>query len=266
MAKKQPAEESLTPKRPPRPKKARSNATPGLWRGLLEWLRDGRLLAFLLALGSAVTLGYLFFYPAFAVAEVAIEGNLVLPADQARQESRALGVNIFLLNTLSLSEQLTEIPYVQQVEVERYLPNRVLLRIQERFPSVSWWAVDAPQRFLVDNSGLVLGPEQEGMSDLIYIMDLGKKPVGPGDHVDIEAVRTAQQGFSRLFMDLHIPLLAFEYQEGRGITAVSAAGWKACLGSSDHLEEKVRNLVSLLQSGVQFDWVDLRMLDRMIYH
>jgi len=254
----------IIPRSPHR--KARSNATPGLWRGLLEWIRDGRLLGFLLALGSAVALGFFFLHPTFAVAEVNIEGNLVLPRAQAEQESQGLGANIFLLNTLGVQERLTAIPYVRQVEIERYLPNRVRVRIWERFPSVSWWAVGAPQRFLVDNSGLVLGPEPEGMTDLIYIMDLGKNPIGPGDYVETEAVHTAQQIFSRLYMDLHIPLLAFEYQDGRGITAVSAQGWKACFGQSDHLEEKTRNLLSFLQSGIPFDWVDLRMLDRMIYH
>lgn len=265
MPKKQ-AEEGTLPTQRPARHKVRSNATPKLWRGLLEWLRDGRLLAFLLALASAGGLGFLFFNPAFLVTEVAVNGNLVLPTDQARNDSQALGVNIFLLDTGGVSQRLTAFPYVQQVQVERYLPNRVHLRVWERFPSVSWWTIDVPQRYLVDNSGLVLGPEQDGMSDLIYIVDLGRVPVVPGDHVDVEAIRTAQQVFSRLFSDLDIPLLPFEYQPGRGITAASAAGWKACFGTSEHLEEKVRNLVSLLNSGVEFDWVDLRMLDQMIYH
>jgi len=264
MPKKEP---EAAPQKSQRPAnhKARSNATPGLWRGLLEWLRDGRLLGFLLALGSAAALGFLYLHPTFAVAEVVVEGNKVLPAEQAQENSQGLGANIFLLNTLGVQERLTAIPYVRQVEIERYLPNRVRVLIQERFPSVSWWALNAPQRFLVDNTGLVLGPEMEGMSDLIYVMDLDGKPVAAGGHVDVDAVQTAQQVFSRLYMDLHIALWAFEYQEGRGITAVSADGWKACFGESDHLEEKTRNLVSLLESGIAFRWVDLRMLDRIIY-
>lgn len=265
MPKKQPEDAAPPIQRPPN-RKARSNATPGLWRGFLEWLRDGRLLGFLLALGSAAALGLFFLHPTFAVAEVIVEGNQVLPEEQARQSSQSLGANLFLLNTLGVQARLTQIPYVRQVEIERYLPNRVLVRVWERFPSVSWWSVDVPQRFLVDNSGLVMGPETEGMADLIYIMDLGKMPVIPGDYVDVEAVRTAQQVFSRLYLDLHLPLLAFEYQEGRGITAVSADGWKACFGQSDSLEVKTRNLLSLLESGIPFRWVDLRILDRMIYH
>ena len=264
MPRKPPAASAPPPPHPP-PRKARSNATPGLWRGLVEWVRDGRLLGFLLALGSAAALGFFFLHPTFAVTEVVVEGCQVLPAEQARQDSQGLGVNIFLLNTLGVNERLTAIPYVQQVEIERYLPNRVRVQIWERFPSVSWWTVDTPQRFLVDNNGLVLGPEPEHMTDLIYIIDLGQKLVSPGDYVEIEAVRTAQQVFSRLYMDLHIPLQAFEYQEGRGITAVSPDGWKACFGKSDNLEEKTRNLVSLLHSGVQFKWVDLRIPSRLIY-
>lgn len=265
MAKKPPSEEAhLTP--PPRRHKARPQATPGLWRGLGAWIRQGQLLGFLLALGSAAALAYLFLHPSFLVTEVTVDGNLVLPSEQARQVSQALGKNIFLLDTLAVTQRLTQVTYVQGVLVERYLPGRVHLQISERFPSVSWWTIDVPERYLVDNRGLVLGSEPPEISNIIYIMDLGKNPVQPGDHVDVEAVRTAQQVFSRLYNDMGIPLLAFEYRQGLGVTAVSPNGWKALFGQSDHLEQKVRNLASLLRSGIPFTWVDLRLLDRLIYH
>ncbi len=265
MAKKPPSEEA--PPAPPLPRhKARPQAKPGLWRALGVWIRQGQLLGFLLALGSAAALAYIFLHPSFLVTEVTVDGNLVLPSEQARQVSQALGKNIFLLDTLAVTRRLTQVTYVQEALVERYLPSRVRLRIRERFPSVSWWTIDVPERYLVDNDGLVLGVELPEMSNLIYIMDLDKKPVLPGDHVDVEAVQTAQQVFSRLQSDLGLPLLAFEYQQGRGITAVSQNGWEALFGKSDHLEEKVRNLASLLQSGIPFEWVDLRLLDRVIYH
>ncbi len=60
MAKKQPPAETPPPPLPQR-RKVRSQATPGLWRGLWAWIRNGQLLGFLLSLGSAAVLGYLFF-------------------------------------------------------------------------------------------------------------------------------------------------------------------------------------------------------------
>jgi hypothetical protein len=247
-------------------RKVRPNATPRLWRGFLEWLRDGRLVSFLLALSSAAALGYLFLAPAFQVEAVQVRGNTVLPSEEAITYSQAIGRNIFLLDDFRIAERLLEIPYVREARIERSLPNQVRLVIQERFPRVSWWTVNVPERYLVDDTGLVLGPEPPDMSDLIYIIDLSATPVAPKDHVDVEAVRTAQQVFSRLYNDLSIALYPFEYQPGRGITAISAAGWRACFGTTAALELKVRNLVALLQSGIQFSEVDLRIPDQMRYH
>ncbi len=258
------AQDAPVPPRSRRRKPHPSNARPGLWRGLLEWLRDGRLAAFLLALGSALALGYLFLNPGFRVVSVTVQGNQVLPTQDVVQHSQALDTNLFLLDSSAVTARLrNNVPYVQQVRVERLLPDQVRITIWERFPSVSWWPVANPLRYLVDNSGLVLGTEREGMSDLIYIVDLGAAPVEK--QVDAEAVRTAQQVFSRLYNDLGIALYPFEYQEGRGITAVSAAGWKACFGTSDRLEEKVRGLVALLQHGVEFRLVDLRVPEALTY-
>jgi len=265
VAHKQAGEQRLIPQRNQR-RRARSNATPGLWRGLLEWARDGRLAGFLIATASAAVLGYLLLNPGFRVVEVEVQGNIVLPTSEAIRYSQAMGINLFLLDTWEVNHRLTEVPYVERAQVERLLPNRVRLTIWERFPSVSWWPVSDPQRYLVDDTGLVLGTEQPGMSDLIYIMDLDGTSVQPSGHVDEEAVRTAQQAFSRLYNDLGISLFPFEYQEGEGITAVSATGWRALFGTSEHLETKVRNLAALLQSGIQFRLVDLRMPDQMRYH
>ncbi len=266
MAHKAAEEEAVVPANKSQRRKVRPNATPRLWRGFLEWLRDGRLVGFLLALGSAGMLGYLLLAPAFQVEAVEVQGNVVLPSAEAIQYSQSIGRNIFLLDDFRIADRLLEIPYVKEARIERSLPNRVRLVIGERFPRVSWWTINVPERYLVDDTGLVLGPEPPDMSDLIYVMDLSATPVSPKDHVDVEAVRTAQQVFSRLYNDLGIALYPFEYQPGRGITAVSAAGWRACFGTTDALEQKVRNLVALLQSGIEFTEVDLRMPDQMRYH
>lgn len=248
-----------------RRRKSRSNATPRLWRGMWEWMRDGRLLGALMALGCALALGYLLLAPDFQVSQVDVEGNLVLPYEDALQYGQIMGANLFLIDVAEVRQRVESVPYVQRVRVERILPAQVCLRIWERFPSVSWWPVSSSQRFLVDDEGLVLSPERPGMSDLIYVVDVDGETVEVGDRVDAEAVRTVQQVFSRLYDDLGLALYPFEYQRGRGVTAVSADGWRACFGNSQHLEQKVRNLAALLQQGVAFNEVDLRLPDQMRY-
>jgi len=262
---KRPAEEGLILKRPNH-RKPRSNATPRLWRGLREWACDGRLAGLLLALASAATLGYLFFSPQFQVQAVEVQGNVVLPSQEAIAGSQAASANLFLLDIGQVEARLRQVRYVEWVRVERFLPNRVRLTIQERFPAVSWCNAQTwLDRYLVDNNGVVVGAEQPGMSDLIYVVDVTPSafPLRVGEQVDAAAVQTAQQVFSRLYNDMGIPLLPFEYQQGRGVTAVSAEGWKACFGTSEHLEAKVGNLLALRQSDIPFRVVDLRLPDQI---
>lgn len=261
---KKPAENGLAARRAMH-HKPHSNATPRLWRGLREWARDGRLVGLILALASAAALGYFFLSPEFLIREVEVRGNQVLPAAEAVASSRALGVNLFLLDIGRVEAGLRQVRYVEWVRVERILPNRLRLTIQERFPSVSWCnAATWDERYLVDNNGMLVGAEQPGMA-VIYVVDASSDTAAlrVGDQVDPVAVQTAQQVFARLSNDLGMSLLPFQYHKGRGITAVSAEGWRACFGTSEHLEEKVTNLVALLQEGVPFQVVDLRLPDQV---
>ena len=269
MAKEKPAE-GLPPVLEQRPRrKVRPNATPRLWRALREWARTGQLLGLMLALGSACTLGYLLLAPVFRVQAVEVRGNRALPPDQAVRQSRALKTNLFLLDISQVEGRLKEVPYVERVRVERVLPDRVRLTIAERFPRVSWCnTISSNDRYLVDDSGLLVAAEQPDMPELIYVVDMGQAaaPLKQGGHVDAEAVRAAQQVFSRLYNDLGLSLFPFEYEQGRGITVVSADGWQACFGTGERLEEKVNKLAILLQSGTEFVEVDLRQPNQIYYY
>lgn len=255
--------EIISPRR--RRRKPRSNATPKLWRGLRAWVRDGQLLAALLALGCSGVLGYFFLSPDFAVRVVYARGNQVLTSEEAVEYSQVTGANLFLLNTGDVEKRLLQVAYVQRVKVQRFLPDQVRLTITEHLPSVSWAPLSSPERFLVDDDGLILGLEQPEMGNLIYIVDLDGIPVETGGQVDADAVRTAQWVFSRLYNDLGIDMLPFEYESERGITAVSAEGWRACFGNSDDLEQKLRNLAVLLLRDIPFNVVDLRLIDQIRY-
>lgn len=250
-------------------RRPRAQATPGPARALLVWLKDGRLIGALLALASALALGYGLFHPRFLVASVEVSGQRALPADRAVRESGVLGQNLFRLDPAEVEARLTTVPYVQRVRVERILPNRVRLVIYERFPGVSWCnSASTQDRYLVDEDGVILGPEEPGMPELIYIVNTDPEaaPLTVHGQVDAEAVRTAQRVFSRLFGDLGISLLPFEYEPGLGITAVAADGWRAVFGTAERLDEKVGKLALLLRNGTPFVEVDLRKPNQIYYY
>ncbi len=248
-------------------KRIRSNARPRLGRALLRWAADARLLGALLTLGCASLLGYFYFSPTFRVSIVEVRGNRVIPSEEAVHYSQVLTTNLFLLNPGEIEARLKKVPYIQDVRVGRDLPNRVILTVVEHLPSVSWCnKKDQARRFLVDDAGRILEAEPPGMSQLIYIINTDEEapPLQPGGQVDGEAVRAAQQVFSRLYYDLHLPLLPFEYEKERGLIAVSQAGWRACFGDSADLERKVLFLVAFLRNPPsEFTEIDLRFPDQI---
>ncbi|MGB9722858.1 MAG: cell division protein FtsQ/DivIB [Chloroflexia bacterium] len=245
----------------------RPHARPRLGRALLQWAADARLAGALLSLGCAFLLGYFYFSPTFRVSTVEVRGNRALPSEEAVRRSQVLTANLFLIDPADVAARLKQIPYVQNVRVERDLPNRVILTLVEHMPSVSWCnGKDPEHRFLVDDEGRILGAEPPEAERMIYIvnMDSDAPPLQPGGQVDGETVRTAQQVFSRLYYDLHIPLMPFEYRKECGLVAVAQAGWRACFGDGSDLERKVRFLAAFLRHPPsEFTEMDLRFPDQI---
>ena len=249
---------------------ARVQATPRPMRALSVWLKDGRLVGAFLALVGILALGYGCFHPRFLVTDdVEVRGQRALPTERAKRESGVQGRNVFLLDPKEIEARLTKVPYVRRVRVERWLPNHVRLTIFEHFPGVSWCnSASTDERYLVDEEGVILGPEEPEMPEIIYIVNTDPEaaPLRAHGRVDPEAVQTAQQVFSRLSSDLGIALLPFEYEPGRGITAVAADGWRAVFGTAERLDEKVGKLALLLQRGTPFTEVDLRKPNQIYYY
>ena len=72
---------------------------------------------------------------AFAVKEVVVEGNQSLQsAEIVRLTGVVPGTNIFLLNEEEIMDRLTLQPLIESVQLVRKLPNRLLVRVQEREP------------------------------------------------------------------------------------------------------------------------------------
>ncbi len=247
--------------------RVRSHARPRLGRALLRWVADARLPGALLTLGCISLLGYFYFSPTFRVSVVEVRGNRVLPSEEAIRYSQVLTANLFLLDPAEVEARLEKVPYVQDVRVERDLPNRVILTLVEHLPSVSWCnKQDQARRFLVDDEGRILEAEPPEMSQLIYIIHTDKDapPLRPGGQVDGQAVRASQEIFSRLYYDLRIPLQPFEYDREHGLIAVSQAGWKAYFGDGTDLERKVRFLAAFLRNPPsEFTEIDLRFPDQI---
>lgn len=110
--------------------------TPGAGRNRKEVSPSWRLLlAFTFLLFSILALFFFLHSSAFAVKEVVVEGNQSLrSAEIVRLTGVVPGTNIFLLNEEEIIGRLALQPMIESVQLVRKLPNRLLVRVQEREP------------------------------------------------------------------------------------------------------------------------------------
>jgi len=152
--------------------------------------------------GAQRLLNSLFFTnPDYAIhsVEVTTDGDLgrdvVLRAAQIED-----GSNIFAINLSLVEDRLRALPQVEEVDVQRLLPDKLVIVIQERRP-IAWIATaDANKTgfnydgaFLVDRRGIVLQPKGSAPEymTLPVIIGVDLKKVTIGQPVENDTVKSA---------------------------------------------------------------------------
>jgi cell division septal protein FtsQ len=152
--------------------------------------------------GAQRLLNSLFFTnPDYAIhsVEVTSDGDLgrdvVLGAAQIED-----GSNIFSINLSAVEDRLRALPQVEEVNVQRLLPDKLVIVIQERRP-IAWIAsADANKTgfnydgaFLLDRRGIVLQPKGSAPEymTLPVIIGVDLKKVTVGQPVDSDPVKAA---------------------------------------------------------------------------
>jgi len=90
----------------------------------------------------------------FLVKHIILEGNTHLKEQDLRKYEDRLTRNIFMLDLISVREELLKEPYVRDADLRRELPDRVYIRIEERIP----YAVLRMEgrEYLIDKEGMIL--------------------------------------------------------------------------------------------------------------
>lgn len=152
--------------------------------------------------GAQRLLNSLFFTnPDYAIhsVEVTSDGDLgreaVLRAAQIED-----GSNIFSINLSAVEDRLRALPQVEEVDVQRLLPDKLVIVLQERRP-IAWIAsADANKTgfnydgaFLIDRRGIVLQPKGSAPEymTLPVIIGVDLKKVTVGQPVDSDPIKAA---------------------------------------------------------------------------
>lgn len=125
-----------------------------------------RILSFLLLVGCVWSLQGLLTSDRYTVMKVEAVGNQLLSSGQIRSLSEIEGQSIFQVDDVAVQRSLEEEPEVEQAEVKVQWPNRVMVEIEERGPTVEW--SDAGRIWWLSTDGVAYVQHGE-RSDLIRI-------------------------------------------------------------------------------------------------
>jgi cell division septal protein FtsQ len=226
------------------------------------WRTRGGVVLSTLLLAVTAWLSYVFFgTDDFYVYSAAVEGNLVVPAEEIFYASELDSQSIFWVNPGRTAEVVAGLPDIKSAEVECRLPAQVTIRVVERQARVVWQWQD--RQFWVDDHGVVLKP-RGALPDALSVYDKSADPPRLGGRVDARAVVAAQQ-----LCDLRPQLRAVVYDPDRGLTLESEGGWLIYLGVGDDMALKLAILealeTDLRKQGIRPAYIDLRYSQRPTY-
>ena len=233
-------------------------ATPGPWRSLLEWLRNGQIFSLLLFLLTCSALVYLFTDLRFVVRQVSVEGNSTLATEDVVDLAGLRGRLIWFAHGGDVLERLTEHPYIVAASVELSLPDRVRIRIEEQRPKVHWQTSSG--QYLVDSAGKVMTTTQElGGEDVLVIIDASNHTLETGTQLDLSAIQFAQTLAIRLPNELAVTPTQVIWDPQLGISVRTASDQVIIFGRNEELDRKLAVLHQLLIDQTAFTYLDLQL-------
>lgn len=198
----------------------------------------------------------------FAVTDVKIEGIKYLTERQVLELCEIeKGTNIFSLNYKNLTKRLRTNCWVEEVEIKRRLPGKVIIRIKEREPLAT---LIIAQKFInVDKQGVALSNDvfcQDNLPLITGVSYQGK--VIPGRQITGNNLKQVLNSCSLLGEGILSKISEINLQQKDNLLIYMIDGLEIRLGGYVDLEKKMKILIPLLQDSQMknsaIEYVDMR--------
>jgi hypothetical protein len=214
----------------------------------------------------------------FRVQQIDIMGTQNRGLIQSIQNMGIQGQNIFMLDVGALTSRIEALPMVASANLEKQLPNLVIISVVERTPVLLWQTQQGT--YSVDSHGVIIAPagETSGANHLMTVLDVrqgAEQQVHPGILMNEADIAFARQVFARLPQLSGISSFTLRYDVERGHSSfivVSSNGWLAYLGGADDsnpLDNRLIELQQILslaqQKQLNLATIDLRFGLRPVY-
>lgn len=199
--------------------------------------RFRRLVTFLALVGVIAGAIGLYISPLTRVQHVQVTGTSVLDPQQVAELTDAEGQSMFTLSFADAEERIAALPGVKAVRIERQFPQTLRVVVTERQPWGAWVSGDVT--YVIDDEGIVIdGATAPVGSAVIHATDGTATLVG-GDHVDTDAVALTRQLMEQVPARLAQYVTWIEWNEAKGLTITTDAGYKIVLGDSENMDYKL---------------------------
>lgn len=198
----------------------------------------------------------------FAITAVKVEGTKYLTVRQVLELCEIeKGTNIFSLNYKNLTKQLRTNCWVENVEIKRRLPDKVIIRIKEREPLAT---LIINQKFInVDKQGVALSNDvfcQDNLPLITGITYQGK--IAPGKQITGNNLVQVLNSCSLLGEGILSKISEINLQQKDNLLIYMIDGLEIRLGGYSDLEKKMKILIPLLQDSQvknsSIEYVDMR--------
>jgi cell division septal protein FtsQ len=248
-----------------KPKRYRRYDSAG-WSGALEALPRPRVRHHLagvkwiavaaIGLLIAGAILWLWLSDTFYVTRLGVAGNALTPAQEIVQISGIGGQHMLWVNHAAASERIANgIPSVKSARVDCQLPNRCLIKVQERQPSVAW-RFGGAVTWIADD-GMAFAAQRDTNLPLITIEALQGPALLPGKEANQRIVKAAVAVAKAL-----PSVRQYKYTAEHGLEFQSERGFPVYLGLGDNMADRAMMWkaveVELSQQGVTPQFVDLR--------
>jgi cell division septal protein FtsQ len=246
-----------------KPKRYRRYESTG-WSGALEALPrpqvrhiNGKWIA--LALIALLVVGailWVWLSDTFYVTRINVAGNVLTPAQEIVRISGVGGQHMFWVNHTAASERIANgIPSIKSARVDCQLPNRCVIKVQERQPSVAW-RFGGAVTWIADD-GMAFAAHRDIDLPLITIESPQGPALLPGKEADQRIVQAAV-AVAKAMPDVR----QYKYTGEHGLEFQSERGFPVYLGLGENMADRAMMWkaveAELNALGVTPQYVDLQ--------
>jgi cell division septal protein FtsQ len=217
----------------------------------LKWIAIG-----LIAVSVVGAILYVWLSDTFYVTRLNVAGNTLTPAQEIVQISEIGGQHMFWVNHAAASERIaTGIPSIKSARVDCQLPNRCVIKVQERQPSVAWRFGGAVTWIAAD--GMAFAAHNDIDLQLVTIDAPQGPALQPGKEADQRIVKAA------IAVAQALPnVRQYKYTVERGLEFQSEHGFPVYLGLGENMADRAMMWKAVEAELDQLDvtprFVDLR--------